>query len=180
MVSDLKYEYKGVEIMVTQVEIIDTSVEKVSTQVEVRYMPITLTRVSGDYIGGMVNSYYPYYPANSVVLTPPMTVEKRSITIHGPIDDSLGIVEQQLFNEVFNNTESINPMLETVQRHNCSSPVVFNQETRSAIVARIRTEYAENVFYGGIARRSMFNSTYRPVVAECKKFLETCVNDNIL
>ena len=61
-----------------------------------------------------------------------------------------------------------------------SSPVVFNQETRSAIVARIRTKYAENEFYGGIARRSMFNSTYRPVVAEWNKFLETCVNDNIL
>ena len=116
-----------------------------------------------------------------VGITPPSTIQKGGHRVDIPPErERLGVEVQRLYDDVFGSTDPLVSTVENIPLRSNSSPVEFNDESRSRIISRMRVKFGINEFFGGMARKNMFNSKARPLLHEWDEFLERCLTEGIL
>ena len=114
-------------------------------------------------------------------ITPPSTVHKlRQQPDKLPGHDLIDVEIRRLYEEAFGESVQGSTAETSVQPNSSTSPMVFNEETRSQVLTRLRAKYGSGEFNRGIARSALFNGSNRPTVVQWAEFIDRCLSDNII
>ena len=113
--------------------------------------------------------------------TPPSTVHKgREQPDSLPGHDLMDVDASRIYDEAFGESVRGSREESPINRNSSASPIVFNSESRSQVLSRMKIKYATTEFYGGIARKNLFYAKTRPMVMDWIEFLNKGIADRIL